>query len=203
VERNLPLSDVNHLHWEKITDYLVKLKDTSEMMIDLAYSSLLLNSHHLAEEVHLLEDQVDKLHLDFQLQVLSGSEKPSDPQDLIGLIRMGSVMERIADAASEIAEVVLRGIEPHPILQMVIQDAEETVERVVVANNSDIVNKTLRDARIAEETGWWVLVIRRGSRWMRPGPGTKVMAGDIVIASGYSEGEDDFKLLLTGKTELN
>lgn len=196
----MTLSDTDQMHWEKITNDLVRLKDTSEMMIDLAYSSLLLKSNYLAEEVLLLEEQVDKIHVDFQLEVLTGTKKPADPKSLIGLIRMGSVAERIADAASEIAEVVLRGIEPHPILQMVIQDAEETVERVVVAEESKIVNKTLREARISEETGWWVLVIRRGTRWMKPGPNIRINAGDIVIASGYSEGEDDFKFLLTGKT---
>jgi uncharacterized protein with PhoU and TrkA domain len=192
------LSDIDQVHWEKITNDLVRLKDTSEMMIDLAYSSLLLKSKYLAEEVLLLEEQVDKLHVDFQLGILTRTKKEVDPKSLIGLILMGSVAERIADAASEIAEVVLRGIEPHPILQMVIQDAEETVERVVVTEKSPIVNKTLREAKISEETGWWVLVIRRGSRWMKPGPNTRVIAGDVVIASGYSEGEDDFKFLLTG-----
>ena len=196
------LSDTDQVHWEKITNDLVRLKDTSEMMIDLAYSSLLLKSKYLAEEVHLLEEQVDKLHVDFQLGILTRTKKQVDPKSLIGLIRMGSVAERIADAASEIAEVVLRGIEPHPILQMVIQDAEETVERVVVTEKSPIVNKTLREAKISEETGWWVLVIRRGTRWMKPGPNTRVIAGDVVIASGYSEGEDDFKFLLTGKMPL-
>jgi uncharacterized protein with PhoU and TrkA domain len=202
VGRPIPLIDADRLHWERITDDLVRLKDTSEMMIDLAYSSLLLNSHHLAEEVRLLEEQIDKLHVEFQLKVLSDTEKNADPRDLIGLIRMGSVAERIADAASEIAEVVLRGIEPHTILQMVIQDAEETVERVIVARDSKVVDKTLRDARISEKTGWWVLVIRRGTSWMRPSPSTKIKAGDVIIASGYAEGEEDLKRLLTDRTEI-
>ena len=38
-------------HFKKIVDRLVALKDTSELMIDLAYSSLILNSQALAEEV--------------------------------------------------------------------------------------------------------------------------------------------------------
>ncbi len=114
-------------------------------------------------------------------------------------IRMGVVTERIADAAAEIAEVVLRGTEPHPILRMVIEDAEETVERVVVSDGSPILGKTLREARIAEETGMWVLVVRRGERWMRPRPSTVLQAGDVVIASGYSEGEEDLQQLLGGR----
>jgi uncharacterized protein with PhoU and TrkA domain len=194
------LSEDNFSQWEKITNKLVTLKNTSEMMMDLAYSSVLLNSKYLAEEVGLLEEQIDRLHLEYQYEVLSKTDTATDPADLLGLIRLGSVSERIADAASEIAEVVLRGVEPHPVLQMVIQDAEETVERATVGEKSQIMGKTLRDAKIAEETGMWVLVIRRGDKWIKPRPNTVLKPGDVIIASGYSEGEEDFIQLLTGKT---
>ena len=193
------MSKADMEHWQRVTRDLVKLKNTSEMMMDLAYSAVLLNSRYLAEEVQLLEEQMDQLHIDFQCRALSRTEEEVDPRDLLGIIRMGNVTERIADAAAEIAEVVLRGIEPHPILQMVIQDAEETVERVIVSADSPLVGKTLKEAAIADETGMWVLVIRRDNKWIRPRPDTVLMAGDVVIASGYSEGEEDFKRLLTGK----
>lgn len=195
------MSDSDERHWERITRELVTLKNTSEMMMDLAYSALLLNSSYLAEEVMALEESMDELHIDFQSEVLRRTEEETDPRELLGIIRMGNVTERIADAASEIAEVVLRGGEPHPILGMVIQDAEETVEHVVISADSVVANKTLRDAQIADETGMWVLYIRRGNRWMRPRPGTRLEPGDLVVASGYSEGEEDFKQLLTGKKE--
>ena len=184
--------------FERICNDLVELKDTSEMMIDLAYSSLLLNSRYLAEEVRLLEERVDRLHTEFELLVLSSRCDVEDVKGLLGLIRMGVVTERIADAAAEIAEVVLRGGEPHPVLSMVIQDADETVERVVVGEGSSIEGKTLKEARIPEETGMWVLVVRRGERWMRPRPETVLQVGDVIIASGYAEGEEDFKKLVGG-----
>ena len=195
------MSEADKQHWEKITRELVTLKNTSEMMMDLAYSALLLNSSYLAQEVMALEERMDELHIDFQSEVLSCTDEETDPKELLGIIRMGNVTERIADAASEIAEVVLRGGEPHPILGMVIQDAEETVEHVTVAEDSVVSGKTLREAQIADETGMWVLYIRRGNRWMRPRPSTRLEPGDLVIASGYSEGEEDFKQLLTGKKE--
>ena len=188
-------------HWRRITQDLVKLKNTSEMMIDLAYTAVLLNSRYIAEEVQLLEEQMDELHIDFQCRVLTRTEEDANPRDLLGIIRMGNVTERIADAAAEIAEVVLRGIEPHPVLEMVIQDAEETVERVVVGEGSPVAGKTLKEAAIADETGMWVLVIRRDNKWIRPGPDTVLLPGDVVIASGYSEGEEDFKNLLTGQIQ--
>jgi len=186
--------------FERICNGLVELKDTSELMMDLAYSALLLNSRELAEEVQMLEERVDRLHTEFELLVLSSRVKPEDVKGLLGLIRMGVVTERIADASAEIAEVVLRGAEPHPVLRMVIEDADETVERAIVPEGSPLVGKTLKEAKIPEETGMWVLVIRRGDRWMRPRPGTTIRAGDVIIASGYAEGEEDFRRLISGGT---
>lgn len=188
-------------HFKKIVDKLAFLKDTSEIMIDLAYSSLLLNSRALAEEVEALENHTDDLHTDFELLVLSSGFKPKESKDFLGLIRLGVVTEEIADAAMEIADVVLRGLEPHPILKLVIEEAEETVTRVIVSENSPLVGKKIREAQIQEETGMWILVIRRGKYWLRPRPDTVIKAGDILLASGYAEGESDFEALASGAEE--
>ena len=185
-------------HFEKIVDRLVILKDTSELMIDLAYSSLFLNSRALAEEVEALENYIDDLHTDFELLVLSSGFAPEESKDFLGLIRLGVVTEKIADAAMEIADVVLRGLEPHPILKLVIEEAEETVTKVTVSETSILVGKTMREAQLHEETGMWVLVIRRGNRWLRPRPDTMIEVGDLLIAAGYAEGAADFEILASG-----
>ncbi|MGB9778130.1 MAG: potassium channel family protein [Candidatus Bathyarchaeales archaeon] len=181
--------------FEEIVEKFVELKDTSELMMDLAYSSLLLNSKELAEEVQRLEEYVDKLHTDFELLVLSSSFKKEEAKGFLGLIRLGVVTEKIADAAAEIAEVVLREIEPHPVLKLTIEEAKETVTYMKVSENSPLVNKTLRDAKVHEETGMWVLAIRRGDKCIRPKPETKIQVNDVLIASGYAEGEEDLKKL--------
>ena len=188
-------------HFKKIVDKLVLLKDTSELMIDLAYSSLLLNSQALAEEVADLENHMDNIHTDFELLVLSSGFTPKESKNFLGLIRLGVVTEKIADAAMEIADVVLRGLEPHPILRLVIKEAEETVTKVTVSETSTLVGKTIRDAQLQEETGMSVLVIRRGNLWLRPRPDTEIRSGDILIAAGYAEGEEDFKSLTAGNKE--
>ncbi len=190
-------------HFKKIVNKLVELKDTSELMMDLAYSSLLLNSRELAEEVQELEGHVDSLHTEFELLVLSSGFKPEESKDFLGLIRLGVVTEAIADAAAEIAEVVLRGLEPHPVLRLVIEEAEETVTRARVSKRSSLNGKNLRDAKIPEETGMWVLAIRRGKKWIRPQPKTVIKAGDVLIASGYAEGEEDLLKLASGIPEFS
>ncbi len=181
-----------------IIDKLAELKDTSELMVDLAYSSLLLNSHHLADEVQALEECMDGLHTEFEQLVLSSGFKPEESKNFLGLIRLGVATEQIADAGAEIAEVVLR-LEPHPILQLAIEEAEETVTRVQVTPNSSLMGKTLRQAQIHEETGMWILAIRRGNVWIRPKPSTTIEQNDILIASGYADGEEDLENLASPK----
>ena len=186
----------------KIVKKLVELKDTSELMMDLAYSSLLLSSRELAEEVEALEDRMDNLHTEFEFLVLASGFKPEDSKDFLGLIRLGVATENIADAAAEIARVVLRGLEPHPILKDVIKEAEETVTRVQVSKRSTLVGKSLKDVKLPEETGMWVLAIRRGKKWIRPKPSLTLKIGDFLIASGYAEGREDLKRLASGESAL-
>lgn len=191
------MSQQNRGVLEEIVERLVELKDTSELMIDLAYSSLLLNNTELAEEVQRLEEHVDKLHTEFELLVLQSEFTKDQARGFLGLIRLGVAAEKIADAAAQIATVVLRGIEPHPVLQLSIRKAEETVVYMPVTADSKLVNKTLVEARIPEETGMWILAIRRGGKSIRPKLDSKIMAGDILIASGYAEGQESLRRLAT------
>jgi uncharacterized protein with PhoU and TrkA domain len=190
-------------NFEEIATKFVELKNTSELMIDLAYSSLMLNSKELAEEVERLEEYMDKLHTDFELQALKSDFKKSEAPGFLGLIRLGVATEKIADAAAEMAEVVLRGIEPHPVLKLAIREAEETVIQACVTEGSPLIEKTLKEARVPEETGLWILAIKRGERSLRPKPDTRFQLGDVLIASGYAEGVEDLKKLASPENSSN
>lgn len=184
---------------ENITNRLVELKNTSELSIDLAYSALLLNNVYLAEEVQQLHQRIENLDIDLEQLLLSCQFQGEDARGLISLVRMGIATERISLAAAKIAQVVLRGIEPHPVLMMMIQAADETVDRISVPSGSPLIGRSLKEAQLPEETGWWVLAIKRGDKWVRPKAATVVKEGDLVIASGYADGEEDFKQVVTGK----
>jgi uncharacterized protein with PhoU and TrkA domain len=164
-------------------------------MMDLAYSALLLNSKELSEEVERLEEFMDKKHTEFELLALTSNFKKEEASGFLGLIRLGLATEKIADAAAQMAEVVLRGIKPHPILTLTIKEAEETVSQACVTENSPIIGKTLKEARVHEETGMWILAIKRGDKTLRPKADSKVEQGDILIASGYAEGVNSLNLL--------
>jgi uncharacterized protein with PhoU and TrkA domain len=181
--------------FEEIVDQFVELKDTSELMVELAYSALFLNSKELAEEVASLEHTIDKLHTDFELLALTSDFTEEEASGFLGLIRLGLATEKIADAALEMAEVVLRGIEPHPVLKLSIKEAEETVMQTCVTETSPLINKTLKEARVPEETGMSILAIKRANKTLRPKAESTIQLGDILIASGYAEGVEDLQKL--------
>jgi uncharacterized protein with PhoU and TrkA domain len=161
--------------FEEIVSKFVELKDTSELMIDLAYSALMLNNKELAEEVERLEEKMDTLHTNFELLALT-----SDFTD---------------DAAADMAEVVLRGVEPHPILELAIKEAEETVVQACVTSDSPLLDQTLKEANVLEETGMSILVIKRDSKCLRPKGEYKIHEGDVLVASGYAEGAEALQKL--------
>jgi uncharacterized protein with PhoU and TrkA domain len=163
----------------------------------------MLNSKELAEEVEQLEERMDQLHTDFELLALTSDFKKEEASGFLGLIRLGVATEKIADAAADMAEVVLRGIEPHPILKLAIKEAEETVAQACVTADSTLVGKTLKEARVHEETGMWVLVIKRNGQCLRPRADSKIQEGDILVASGYAEGADDIKKLASPAQTCN
>ncbi|RLI08734.1 potassium channel protein [Candidatus Bathyarchaeota archaeon] len=184
----------------RLADLLLDLKESSELAIDLAYTALLLNSEELAEEVKRLEEYVDELHVDLQTAVISGKLSPADIGDVIALLRVGFLSEEIADAAYEIASFILKGLRAHPVVKMAIEESDERVAVVQVAEDSPLVGKKLSEVRLPEETGMWVVAMRREGRFFRPRGSTVIRPGDVLIAVGYAEGEEDLAELAEGKS---
>jgi uncharacterized protein with PhoU and TrkA domain len=185
---------------KNIEDLFLEIKDTSELMVDLAYSALLYDNIDIAEEVRLLEECVDGWNYQIQRVALSTAIEDKNIDKALALIRLASSTEAIADAAMEIADVVLRDMDPHPILKMSIMDSDVIITRAPVAKNSILVNKTLGELRLMTETGMWIIAIKRGTNWIYgPDENSKIEEGDVLIARGPKEGEKDFITITNGK----
>ena len=46
---------------ESLEEMILEIKDTSELMVDLAYSSLLYNNREIAEEVFILQERMEEI----------------------------------------------------------------------------------------------------------------------------------------------
>ena len=189
----------------KVESMLLELKDTSEFLVDLAYSSLLYNNVEIAEEVIFLEGKMDELCIQIQQYIENvGREHPEEVAKFTFVLRLQMAIEDIANAAASIADVVLRGLGDHPVIQMSIQESEATIEMATVSENSILVGKTLGSLALGSHTGMYIIAIKRGSQYIYgPSKDTVILAGDSLIAKGPEESADFFLDLAEGiETEL-
>ena len=185
---------------DKLDSMLLKLKDTSEFMVDLAYSSLLYNNRDIAEEVINLEVQMDKLGDEIQKTLLEmAKENPESVTKAFVVLRLQIAIEDIANAAASIADVVLRGYADSPVIQMSIKESEWTIERATVSADSVLRDKTLGEMRLWSHCGMFVMAIKRGAQYIfRPDRWTTLREGDVLIAIGPEESADHFMALSDG-----
>jgi uncharacterized protein with PhoU and TrkA domain len=202
----LPVAPDNDLpalsELDRAVDILVEMKDLAEAAVGLAYSSLLFNNRALAAEVGALEARSDQLHDELESWVLRAAPEARDPDELRGLLRLGSAGEYMCDAARDMTWYVERGEPLHPVVQMALEETEETSAETVVQPGSPAEGRSLKDLRVETETGMFVLAVQRGARWNYRPRGTFVLhEGDRLISIGPEEGEEEL-WALTGAPAL-
>lgn len=184
-------------------DIVLEIKDKSELMVDLAYSSLLYDNKTIAKEVYDLEDLIDSLFQKIQKKSLEDVQKGKLKVDAaLTLMRLAQAGEEIADAAQEIADVELRDVELHPILKMSVRESDEVLTRTQVDSQSILCGKTLGKLKLGSETGMMIIAMRHKNRWLYgPNKNTKIDPGDILFAKGPEDGEKHLIDLATGKID--
>ena len=189
----------------KLESMFLELKDTSEMMVDLAYSSLLYDNVEIAEEVLSLYDRMEELSERIQDEIVQVSRSMPDEvaRAVVTTRLMDSILE-IADAARSIADVVVRGLAEHPVLALSSRDSDTTMCLAKVGSESILAGKTLGEHSLATNTGMFVLAVRREDDYIfGPGWDTRLEAGDILIARGPEDAVSYFKDIVDGtRTEF-
>jgi uncharacterized protein with PhoU and TrkA domain len=182
---------------DRAVDILVEMKDLGEACVGLAYSSILFNDRALAAEVGALEARSDALEDELESWVLRSAPEARNVDELRGLIRLASASESICDAARDMTWYVERGEALHPVVQMALEETEETSIEAVVQPGSPADGRSLADLRVETETGMFVLAIQRGARWTyRPRGAYVVRADDRLISVGPEEGEEELIALV-------
>jgi uncharacterized protein with PhoU and TrkA domain len=178
---------------ERAVDSIVTMKNMSELAVDLAYGAVLFDSEGVAEEVSELEAEVDALKSRFEAWTLRAAGRVEDPISLRGLVHLASATEVISDAALEISEGVLRGLDTHPVVAAAVEESDEVIVRLTVGPDSGLADSTLGDYMVKTETGMRVIAVRRpqSNEWVvSPGSTTRLAAGDVLIAKGTRAGAE-------------
>jgi uncharacterized protein with PhoU and TrkA domain len=172
-----------------LKDMLREAKDTSELMVDLAYAALFYNSEDISEEVFRLEERLNVLVFDMRTLAILAARSPADAEQMAGILQVVQDIEKIGNAANDIAKIVVKrlGI-PRELLQD-IPDAEETPTRVRIHAGSQLEGRSLYDADLATEAGMRPLAVRSDDEWnFDPEPEDVLRAGDVLFMQGPPEG---------------
>lgn len=167
----------------------VQMTDISETMIELALAALFFNNYELAEDILEMEELMDGLNIAFEKDLLDFAHLIESPRDLTGIMRIVFSCELIADAAANIAENIIKGFEPHSILQQAIKETDEIVVREKLSVDSFFKGKSyieLQDHRY--KRGFHIIALKREDKWIYSFKSDFVFeVGDLLIGLGPKE----------------
>jgi uncharacterized protein with PhoU and TrkA domain len=172
-----------------VKDLLVGAKDAAELMVDLAYAAIFFADEALAREVLRLEDRVDELLVELRAVCMLAARTPDDADRLAGVLSMAVSIEGIADAAEDIARIVLKDLGVPGELRDDLRHATEVTARVKIREINELESATLRELELPARTGMWVIAIRRDVDWVYgPGPEETLREGDVLFLQGPPDG---------------
>ncbi len=168
---------------------LAEAKDTSELMVDLAYASVYFNDPDMAEEVEELEGQMSDLVHDMRAVCVLAARSAREAEGMSSVLQVVSAIERMGNDAVDIAHIVTKklGI-PHQLVAD-LSDAEEVSHRVLVSEGSHMAHRPLSALELTVQAGMSVMAIRRGRNWITDiDGGTVLVPDDVLFLRGSPEG---------------
>ncbi|RLG56677.1 MAG: hypothetical protein DRN83_03490 [Hadesarchaea archaeon] len=178
---------------------LAEMRDLSSLMVDMGYSSILFGSREIAEEVREINEKFEKLSSRLWISVLRAARHEKDVITLSNLLRVVRAIEQISNAANSIVDVVLRGVELHPVFVQALAEADEQIGRETVSERSKFVGRSLKELNLWTTMGAYVLMIKRGKRYIFDPPRrTRIRAGDLLIVRGSGGGVGMVKKMARG-----
>jgi uncharacterized protein with PhoU and TrkA domain len=172
-----------------LKEMLVEAKDTSELMVDLSYAAIFYNSETLSEEVSRLEEMLNGLVFDMRALAVLAARSPSDAEQMAGILGVVQDIEKIGNAAVDIAKIVVKRLGIPPELLHDMPEAEEIPSRVRVQAESVLDGRSLGDVDLPVETGMRPIAIRSDDEWhFDPEPEDVLRSGDVLFLQGPPDG---------------
>jgi uncharacterized protein with PhoU and TrkA domain len=179
-----------------LKDMLIEAKNTSELMVDLAYAAIFYNSEDLSEEVVRLEELLNDLVFDMRSLAIFAARSHADAEQMAGILQVVEDIEKIGNAAVDIAKIVVKRLGIPPELLHDIPEAEEIPSRVRIHPESSLDGRSLGELDLPVETGMRPIAIRREDEWdFDAEPEDILRAGDVLFLQGPPEGVAEIREL--------
>jgi uncharacterized protein with PhoU and TrkA domain len=168
---------------------LSEAKDSSELMVDLAYAALYFGDPDMAEEVSELEEQMNELVHDMREVSILAARNPREAEAMASVLQVVSAIERIGNGAVDIARIVTHRLGIPRELVADLSSAAEVSHRVLVREGSHMAHRPLSALELPVATGMRVMAIRRGRDWNTDVEGDEVLLpGDVLFLEGPPAG---------------
>ncbi len=172
-----------------LKEMLSEAKNTSELMVDLAYAALFYNSEDFSEEVFRLEGRLNELVYDMRTMAILAARSPADSEQMAGILQIVHDIEKIGNAAYDVAKIVVKKLGIPPELLQDLPAAEEITSRVLIQPESPLDGRSLEELGLPVETGMRPIAVRSGSTWnFDPDPEDILREGDVLFLQGPPEG---------------
>ena len=168
---------------------LSESKDTSELMVDLAYAAVYFGDPQMAEEVDELEDRLNELVHDMRAVCVMAARKPREADAMASVLQVVSSIERIGNAAVDIARIVVHRLGIPRELVADLSEAEEVAHRVILREGSHFAHRVVQDFELPVAVGMRIVAIHRGRDWITDVRGEEVLLpGDVLFLHGSPAG---------------
>jgi uncharacterized protein with PhoU and TrkA domain len=175
---------------------LSEAKDTSELMIDLAYAALYFGDVAMADEVDELEERLSELVHEMRAVCVLAARSPRDADAMASVLQVVGAIERIGNAAVDVAKIVTHRLGIPRALVADLSAAEEISHRVRVRDDSQMAHRALADLELPVEVGMRVVAIRRERDWITDVDGDEVLLpGDVLFLQGARAGIEELRAL--------
>ena len=168
---------------------LAEAKDTSELMVDLAYAAVYFSDPDMAEEVGELEAKMTELVDDMRTLCVIAVRSPKEASAMSSVLQVISAIERIANDAVNIGRVVTHKLGIPSQLLADLADAEEVSHRVLVSDGSHMAHRPLAALELPVAAGMRIMAVRRDRLWITELSGDDVLVpGDVLFLRGAPAG---------------
>ena len=197
-QKDIEISRIQFNQQEKlIVQALTKLKNKSELSLNLALSAILLNEQKLANEVMRLEKEFDYLDKNLGIQVLNLQATTDEEREkILNLIRFSKALEEISDASLHIIQPFIMNMERHPLLTDIVQEGDEKINVYEIDHESEAVNCTIEEFE-ARVHGIFVVCIYQSNQQgylFDPPENYLIKSGDTLIIKSYGRPKKRLKL---------
>jgi len=183
-----------------VRELLTLMKDTTELITDLAYAAAAFENRELAEEVRHLESEMDKMMYQIRLKCMLGARSMEHAEQMTGILQVASATEKISDAAEDMVKLLDMDLDLRAILPHILSEADEKIHTIMIYPNSEMVGKSIGQLLLESNTGIRVIAVRRKNRWIfGPDADTRLLENDLMIVRGVESGYREVRAVAHGE----